>query len=162
MVGTFESGWFWLEPPTSGSFLYSQGRFDRIEVPGATQGTVARDINDTGQVTGYFTDGGGTHGFVATPRITVLDDFAEDVGKLGPRWNGAVGPRNYRVVGQSLSVREGGPAYWQPNPFGLDQEGFISFSQVDSTGGEQGVLLKSQGEDSDEPHGLIVVKYLAA
>jgi hypothetical protein len=66
------------------------------------------------------------------------------------------------VVGQSLSVWEGGPAYWQPNPFGLDQEGFISFSQVDSTGGEQGVLLKSQGEDSDEPHGLIVVKYLAA
>jgi hypothetical protein len=43
-----------------------QGAFTVFDVP-PTQGALAFGNNDHGQVTGWFGDATGTHGFVATP-----------------------------------------------------------------------------------------------
>jgi hypothetical protein len=41
--------------------------FSTFDVPGAVAGsTYAEGINNTGQVTGYYSDAGGSHGFVDT------------------------------------------------------------------------------------------------
>jgi probable HAF family extracellular repeat protein len=47
-------------------YLFSNGSYTPIDVPGAVQ-TVPYGINDAGDIVGYYTDGRGvTHGFLAT------------------------------------------------------------------------------------------------
>src|SRR5262249_22456931 len=49
-------------------FLYSGGQFTLIDVPGSNPGrTIANGINNAGQIVGTYSDGTGTHGFLATP-----------------------------------------------------------------------------------------------
>jgi hypothetical protein len=47
-------------------FLYDQGSYTPLDVPGSG-GSWAYGINATGQIVGVYADGGGTHGFLATP-----------------------------------------------------------------------------------------------
>jgi probable HAF family extracellular repeat protein len=64
-----------IGPNTSGAFiisgqhafLYSDGSYLTIDDPLATQGTFAYGINNAGQIVGYYADGSGAYGFIATP-----------------------------------------------------------------------------------------------
>ena len=47
-------------------FLYDQGGYTTLDVPGSTW-TQAHAINDSGQIVGSYSDGAGQHGFLATP-----------------------------------------------------------------------------------------------
>ena len=47
-------------------FLYVEGRFQELDVPGA-QDTWPHGIDDSGRVVGTFSDGNHWHGFIATP-----------------------------------------------------------------------------------------------
>lgn len=47
-------------------FVYSSGVVAIIDIPNATT-TFVNDINASGQLTGYYVDNTGTHGFIATP-----------------------------------------------------------------------------------------------
>ncbi|MEQ1558366.1 MAG: hypothetical protein ABL933_05425 [Methyloglobulus sp.] len=47
-------------------FVYSSGVVMTIDIPNATT-TFVNDINASGQLTGYYVDNTGTHGFIATP-----------------------------------------------------------------------------------------------
>jgi hypothetical protein len=44
-------------------FLYSHGTYTPLNVPGAVA-TYATDINDQGQIVGYYSDASGTHAFL--------------------------------------------------------------------------------------------------
>ena len=49
-------------------FLLSDGVFTSIDDPDAAFGTVAKGINDNGQVVGFYIDAiGSAHGFLADP-----------------------------------------------------------------------------------------------
>jgi uncharacterized membrane protein len=51
---------------THHGFLFDQGRFTTIDVPGAVA-TELTGINGAGHIVGFFNDAGGQHGFVAIP-----------------------------------------------------------------------------------------------
>ena len=54
-------------------FVYSNGTFTTLDVPGATA-ISATSINASGQVTGNYCDGSGNHGFVySNGTFTTLD-----------------------------------------------------------------------------------------
>jgi probable HAF family extracellular repeat protein len=54
-------------------FLYSHGTYTPLNVPGAVA-TYATDINDKGQIVGYYSDASGTHGFLYSDgRYTTLN-----------------------------------------------------------------------------------------
>src|SRR5262249_37197692 len=63
-----------VPPPTHG-FVYSNGVFSLFDNPyGAS--TTARDINNAGQIVGYFENGSGAHGFgynLTTGQWTTID-----------------------------------------------------------------------------------------
>ena len=82
------------------SFVYSEGVFKVIAVPGAIPGnTYVTGINNSGQIVGYFYDSSGSHGFVenngvfsmitvpgapATPIFaTGINDAGQIVGSFG-------------------------------------------------------------------------------
>lgn len=50
----------------SHGFVTDGATFTTLDVPGAYS-TVAYEINDRGQIVGYFEDATGRHGFLATP-----------------------------------------------------------------------------------------------
>lgn len=55
----------WTGPTFADSFLYNNGTYTIINVPGANyDSTVAEGINDMGQIVGHFTDSTGNHGFL--------------------------------------------------------------------------------------------------
>jgi hypothetical protein len=51
-------------PGGSGFLLDVDGSYTTFDVPGANQ---THGINDAGQIVGWYGDGGGYHGFLATP-----------------------------------------------------------------------------------------------
>lgn len=76
------------------------GQFSPITFPGATQ-TVAHDINNLGQIAGYYTDASGTHGFLESGSTFVAIDAPgakgtevlglNDVGQLVGTYTDAAG-----------------------------------------------------------------------
>ncbi len=53
-----------------GAFLFSGGTFTTIAPPGAFPPIVARAINDSGQIVGYYQDSAGkSHGYLASPVV---------------------------------------------------------------------------------------------
>lgn len=148
----------------SHGFVYGGGTFTTLDSPceflAATGGQA---ITNSGQVTGFWSGCYPyTHGFIATPRVAVLDSFSRSNGNLGPNWKGSVHLTDYKVVNHRMRVRHGGPIYWQPNPFGVEQEVFVTLTRFDPTGIEQGLLLKVQGETGNYRRGAIAVKYDAS
>jgi DNA-binding beta-propeller fold protein YncE len=97
------------------------------------------------------------------PHTNGLDEFNRADGKLGGNWSGASERRDYRIVAQQLDVRDGGRAYWQAQSFGIDQEAFVTLTEVDRDATVQGLILKAQGgSPSAEPqvrYGEIDVVY---
>jgi probable HAF family extracellular repeat protein len=62
--------------PGEHSFIYKAGQFTPLHYPGAKESAVD-DINNSGEVVGYFPDAAGTHGFV----------YLENVGAFTPPLN---------------------------------------------------------------------------
>jgi len=68
LVGHYSQG-------SNRAFLFSQGAFYEITIPNTDQGVFPQEINNLGQVVGYFVPGaGGTHGFVWSPSGAVTID----------------------------------------------------------------------------------------
>ena len=77
------------------------------------------------------------------PGTSVLDNFNRPGSALGPNWRGSTSA--YKIVGnQQVDVRNNGPIYWR-NAFGVNQEVFVTLTDVDEDGIEQNLLLKVQG-----------------
>ncbi|MDL1909111.1 ExeM/NucH family extracellular endonuclease [Chloroflexi bacterium CFX6] len=94
------------------------------------------------------------------PTTSVLDDFNRPNGLLGPNWMGASG--SYRIVGNQVDVRRDGAIYWK-DAFGVDQEVFVTLTNVDAAGWEQDLLLKVQNVYGPNwGDGVIEVLYDAA
>ena len=77
------------------------------------------------------------------PGTSILDNFNRPASALGPNWRGSISA--YKIVdNQMVDVRYSGPVYWR-NAFGVDQEVFVTLTNVDEDGLEQNLLLKAQG-----------------
>jgi probable HAF family extracellular repeat protein len=110
---TYASPSFPLSIPYVTSFLYSGGSFTSVrdpqEVPPSgrpsdPRGTFAQDINNAGQIVGYYTGSGGiVHGFFFSGgTYTTLDD------PLGTRGTYATGINNAgQIVGYFIDVNGG-------------------------------------------------------
>lgn len=113
----------------------------------------ANAISDKGQVTGFgLLNGVGTHAFLLTPtfpKTIVLDDFDRSDGKLGKSWSGDKDQGSYRIRSDQVRVRNGGTIFWQSATFGVDQEAFVTLTNVDRNGRRQGLVLKAQGPGPD-------------
>lgn len=94
------------------------------------------------------------------PTTSILDDFNRANGLLGSNWMGATG--SYRIVGNQVDVRRDGAIYWK-DAFGVNQEVFVTLTNVDAAGWEQDLLLKVQGQYGPNwGDGVIEVLYDAA
>jgi hypothetical protein len=81
----------------------------------------------------------------AFPRTSVLDGFnRSNAAALGGLWTEV--PDATEIDGNAVLVTGTGNAWWASTAkFGANQEAFFTFTQVSSTGTEQGLLLKFSG-----------------
>ncbi len=94
------------------------------------------------------------------PAAAILDNFNRPNGSLGSNWKGAASA--YRILGSQVDVRRDGAIYWK-NPFGVNQEVFVTLTNVDAAGIEQDLLLKVQGQYGPNwGEGVIELQYNAA
>jgi len=96
------------------------------------------------------------------PATGLLDDFNRADGPIGSSWSGW--PQNYDIVSNRLAVGSSGTEtsiYWNPSRFGVDQEVFVTLTNIDPNGGEQDLLLKSQSATT-WGYGVLEVMYDAA
>lgn len=95
---------------------------------------------------------------VYTPSTSVLDDFNRVDGTIGISWSGEtseVGIASNQLTVNSFDTTIG----WNNEPFGADQEAYVTFSQLNtSTYNDQGLALKMQSNGTLED-GAIVVSY---
>lgn len=93
------------------------------------------------------------------PTTPVLDDFNRANGSIGSDWSGNT--FGYTVSSNKLSVDYSGSnsnIYWSSEPFGADQEAYVTLVHVDTGMGEQNLLLKSQS-NSTWGDGVLEVLY---
>lgn len=143
------------------AFVYQDGAMvDLGTLAGLT--SFASDINNKGQIVG-FSDGRAVLINPTFPRAGVLDDFDGPRLFLGPEWSGRKGLRSYHVIHDQAYADDGGAIYWQARAFGVDQEAFVTLTNVDQDGRRQGFVLKAQGpgpeSEPDYTNGMIVVTY---
>lgn len=93
------------------------------------------------------------------PSTGILDDFNRADGPLGSNWGGAT--TGYAIAGNQLDITSGGNAYWAANSFGVDQEAYVTLTQIDPATSEINLILKSQSNSSSSP-GQISVSYSPA
>jgi probable HAF family extracellular repeat protein len=92
-------------------FIYSNGIFTTIDDPnagtGAGRGTYVTGINDSGEITGYYSDSAGVvHGFVATSQNLAKKDFTGD-GNSDLLWrntNGLGFVTEWGMTGSTISA----------------------------------------------------------
>ena len=129
----------------------------------ATPSVTGGNLSGTGTLTASCTgamDKAGNPGAAASVTYQVnLDNFGRADGALGSNWSGSAGTAAYRIVGQQVDVRNGGPIYWKPNSFGVNQEAFVTLATIDPTGVDQDLLLKVQGTSGNYQKGVIEVLY---
>mgnify|MGYP001318641996 CR=1 FL=1 len=95
-------------------------------------------------------------GFPSTP---ILDDFNRANGGIGNNWSGHTSA--YAISSNELDVAyntSDADIYWSSEPFGADQEVFVTLSHVDADSWEQDLLLKSQS-NSTWGDGVLEVLY---
>lgn len=96
------------------------------------------------------------NGYPSTP---LLDDFDRADGAIGSNWSGNT--FGYNIASNRLSVDYSGSnsdIYWSNEPFGADQEAYVTFTQIDPNAGEQDLLLKAQS-NSTWGDGVLEVLY---
>ena len=89
---------------------------------------------------------------------TILDDFNRPNGPLGSNWDGRT--NGYRIVNNEVAVRAGGPIYWQPEKYGVDQEACVTLTRINPRSKQHALLLKVQALN-DWHQGAILVSYNA-
>ena len=89
---------------------------------------------------------------------TILDDFNRPNGPLGSNWDGRTS--GYRIVNNEVAVRGGGPIYWQPEKYGVDQEACVTLTKINPKSRQHALLLKVQALN-DWRQGAILVSYNA-
>ena len=97
--------------------------------------------------------------FSGFPANAVVDNFNRADGAVGANWSGASAGASYRIVDGQVDVGNGGPIYWTPATFGVDQEAYVTLTKIDSASVEHALLLKVQGEPADFTRGEIEVFY---
>jgi len=83
------------------------------------------------------------------PGTSVLDDFNRANGLIGSNWSGNTS--GYNISSNQLSVDYSGSntdLYWKNEPFGANQEAYVTFHHADPIGGEQMLLLKAQSNNT--------------
>ena len=97
------------------------------------------------------------------PQTSVLDNFNRPNGRLGSNWSGATATSQYVLKNDQVEPDGSLPIYWNPSPYGVNQEAFVTLSKVDPNGQEQDLMLKVQGGPNgiDYSKGVIEVDYLA-
>jgi hypothetical protein len=81
----------------------------------------------------------------AFPSTPILDDFNRADGPIGNNWSSHTFA--YTISSNKLNVDYGysdSDIYWSNEPFGADQEAYVTFTHVDANAGEQDLLLKAQ------------------
>ena len=97
------------------------------------------------------------------PTSGILDTFNRADGPIGANWAGATGTGFYKIASQKVNVLNSGALYWKAgDPFGINQEAFVTLTTVATGGTEQDLLLKVQGgSNPDWTKGVIEVLYTA-
>ena len=95
---------------------------------------------------------------VYTPATALLDDFNRADGAIGSNWSGEtseVGITSNQLTVNSFDTTIG----WNNEPFGADQEAYVTFSQLNTSAyNDQGLALKMQSNGTLED-GALVVSY---
>ncbi len=144
-------------------------------IPGVTSTTLsftATSADNGKQYRAVFTNVAGTATTTAAtltvmainvfPQNGILDNFNRANGALGSNWDGKTGIGAYKIVGNQVEVKNGGPLYWKPSSFGVNQEAFVKLTKVDRSASDQDLLLKVQGGASPRwTKGAIQVRYAA-
>jgi hypothetical protein len=127
---------------------------------------LSHPINDRGQIVGTGAHAGQRRFFIMTPTFPnagVLDGFDRRDGKLGKDWSGDKDQGSYRIRDDKVDVRNGGAIFWQSEEFDVDQEAFVTLTNVDRNGRRQGLLLKAQSPghkaEPDYTNGALQVLY---
>jgi hypothetical protein len=98
--------------------------------------------------------------YTGFPQNPVLDSFNRQDGPLGATWSGSVGLGKYKIAQEQVNVGSGGPVYWVPSSFGVNQEAYVTFVNIDGNADEQDLLLKVQSGGAANHHkGEIEVDY---
>jgi hypothetical protein len=94
------------------------------------------------------------------PSTGVVDNFNRSNGGLGSGWSGLTA--NYGIASNQVDLGDdAGDIYWNGTAFGANQEVFVTLTNVDASGNEQDLLLKSQSS-SGYTGGVIEVEYDAS
>jgi hypothetical protein len=88
--------------------------------------------------------GGAPKGF---PHTEVLDTFDRADGPLGSKW--LVDDADFAIESETLDAHGETMALWK-DPFGADQEAFVTFAHVDPDASELNLVLKSQDPNGCE------------
>jgi uncharacterized repeat protein (TIGR01451 family) len=120
-------------------------------------------ITNTATVTGNETDPtpGNNEASAETSVLGlcgILDDFNRPNGPLGSSWDARI--NRYRIRDNLVVVRAGGPIYWQPESYGLNQEACVTLTRINARSRQHGLLLKVQ-ELNNWRKGAILVSYNA-
>ena len=120
------------------------------------------DVTNPGAnaVSFFSTDQAGNGETTKTLNFTVLgvlDTFNHANGSIGNKWGGLTATAFYKIVSNGLDVQTGGPIYWKPTAFGMNQGAFITLSTIDTGSKEQGLLLKVQTSSVPQAGAIAVV-----
>ncbi len=94
------------------------------------------------------------HVLDAIPQTGVLDAFNRSSGGLGRNWGGDGNTQgtfriwHFPTINPDgvVQVRNTGNTWWLPTSFGANQEAYFTFIKVSTSGTEQGLLLKFNGQ----------------
>ena len=110
----------------------------------SAQGSVSAHVNSGLLASGVF------------PSTVIIDDFNRSNGGVGSNWSGDTS--GYAIVSNRLDVGLSEDIYWNASLFGVDQEAFVTFTTIDQTSPELGIILKAQTYSGYGP-GMIDVIY---
>jgi probable HAF family extracellular repeat protein len=135
--------------PSLVGFLYSGGVFTDLHDPAATGATVPTDINNVGQIVGYYSDSTHAHGFIYNNgTYTTLDDpLGTDTYITGENDNG-------QIVGNYDDASGNAHGFLYANG---------TFTTIDNPSGETGLsginnageIVGTYSDSADNPHGFI-------
>ncbi len=157
------------------SFLFSNGVYQVINVPGANRDTtVAEDINNKGEIVGTFSDSTGTHGFLDVNGVFTRIDFPgsmfteaygiNDSGQIVGLVQGALGtgPQGYLDINGVFSTVNY-PGATTTGAIGINNASQISGSASSSlvpeagfvaTNGSYGKIVLPFSNSFSEGHGI--------
>lgn len=83
------------------------------------------------------------------PSTGILDNFNRASGSIGSDWSGNTSV--YNIASNQLSVDYSGSnsdIYWSNEPFGADQEAYVTLTDVDGNAWEHDLLFKAQSNNT--------------